>query len=109
MWIAKQWQNLGKHWRRSKADESRGICKDIYQRGNPGRAFCKKCLTERATRNLCVALFEEKSDRLLKKMEQSTSGQKPKSLREFMQQQENFGKLDRQQEKLSKNFDSLEW
>ena len=47
--------------------------------------FCKKCLTERATRNLCVALFEEKSDRLLKKMEQSTSGQKPKSLREFMQ------------------------
>lgn len=71
--------------------------------------FCKKCLTERATRNLCVALFEEKSDRLLKKMEQSTSGQKPKSLREFMQQQENFEKLDRQQEKLRKNFDSLEW
>lgn len=29
--------------------------------------FCKKCLNERATRNLCVALFEEKSDRLLKK------------------------------------------
>ena len=71
--------------------------------------FCKKCLNERATRNLCVALFEEKSDRLLKKMEQSTSGQKPKSLREFMQQQENFEKLDRQQEKLSKNFDSREW
>ena len=71
--------------------------------------FCKQCLTERATRNFCVALFEDKSDRLLKKMEQSTSGQKPKSLREFMQQQENFEKLDRQQEKLSKNFDSLEW
>lgn len=29
--------------------------------------FCKKCLNERATRNLCVALFEEKNDRLLKK------------------------------------------
>ena len=28
-----------KAWRRSKADESRGICKDIYQRGNSGRTF----------------------------------------------------------------------
>ena len=26
-----------------------------------------------------------------------------------MQQQKNYEKLDRQQEKLSKNFDSLEW
>lgn len=31
--------------------------------------FCKKCLNEIATRDLCVALFEEKSDRLLKKNE----------------------------------------
>lgn len=68
--------------------------------------FHKSRLSERAARNLCVALFEEKSDRLLNEMEQSTSRQKPKSLRKFMQQQE---KLDRQQEKLSKNFDSLEW
>lgn len=44
-----------------------------------------------------------------REMEQSTFGQKPKSLREFMQQSEKFKKLDRQQEKLSKNFDSLEW
>ena len=71
--------------------------------------FHKSRLSERAARNLCVALFEEKSDRLLNEMEQSTSRQKPKSLREFMQQQEKFEKLDRQQEKLSKNFDSLEW
>lgn len=71
--------------------------------------FHKSCLSERAARNLCVALFEEKSDRLLNEMEQSTSRQKPKSLREFMQQSEKFKKLDRQQEKLSKNFDSLEW
>lgn len=71
--------------------------------------FRKSRLSERAARNLCVALFEEKSDRLLNEMEQSTSGQKPKSLREFMQQSEKFKKLDRQQEKLSKNFDSLEW
>ena len=70
--------------------------------------FCKKCLNERATRNLCVALFEEKSDRLLKKMEQSTSGQKPKSLREFMQQQENFEKLDRQQEKSRRRSRGME-
>lgn len=68
--------------------------------------FHKSRMSERAARNLCAALFEEKSDRLLNEMEQSTSRQKPKSLREFMQQQE---KLDRQQEKLSKNFDSLEW
>lgn len=71
--------------------------------------FHKSRLSERAARNLCVALFEEKSDRLLNEMEQSTSRQKPKSLREFMQQQEKFEKLDRQHEKLSKNFDSLEW
>lgn len=71
--------------------------------------FHKSCLSERATRNLCVALFEQKSDRLLNEMKQSTSGQKPKSLREFIQQQENFEKLDRQQKRLSKNFDSLEW
>ena len=64
--------------------------------------FCKKCLNESAIRDLCVVLFEEKSDRLLKKMGQSTSRQKPKSLREFMQQQKNFEKLDRQQEKLMK-------
>ena len=71
--------------------------------------FRKNCLNERSARNLCVALFEQKSDRLLNEMEQSTSGQKPKSLREFIQQQENFEKLDRQQKRLSKNFDSLEW
>ena len=71
--------------------------------------FHKNCLSERAARNLCVALFEEKSDRLLNEMEQSTSGQKPKSLREFMQQSEKFKKLDRQTEKMSKTLASLEW
>lgn len=71
--------------------------------------FCKKCLNEIATRDLCVALFEEKSDRLLKKRNKVHPDKKPKSLREFMQQQKNFKKLDRQQEKLSKNFASLEW
>lgn len=38
--------------------------------------FHKSRLSERAARNLCVALFEEKSDRLLNEMEQSTSRQK---------------------------------
>ena len=37
--------------------------------------FHKSRLSERAARNLCVALFEEKSDRLLNEMEQSTSRQ----------------------------------
>ena len=71
--------------------------------------FHKNCLSERAARNLCAVLFVKKSERLLNEMKQSTSRQKPKSLREFMQQQEKFEKFDRQQEKLSKNFVSLEW
>lgn len=66
---------------------------------NPGRAFCKKCLNERATRNLCVALFEEKSIGC-SKMEQSTSRTKRKVYENLCSSRKTLKNIDRQQEKV---------
>ena len=63
---------------------------------------------ERCVMSICMALFEQKSEEILKKMEENAKkARNSKNIMEMAQNHDEYKKLDRQLDRLSKKFDRL--
>ena len=63
---------------------------------------------ERCVMSICMTLFEQKSEEILKKMEENAKkARNCKNIMEMAQNHDEYKKLDRQLDRLSKKFDRL--